>query len=210
MFKGINTVVKILVVADFFTHTALGTVTPVFAIFITGSIAGGSARVAGFAIAIYWIVKSIAQLPIAKFLDASEGEATDFWALFVSTLAGGTIILGYLFANTPLHIYLIQAAFGLTMAFGVPARYSIFTRHVDRWRIGFEWSLESVFSVGLATALAAALGGYVADTFGFEALFLISGFIFIFSGLVQLGLRRHLLPMKNVPVVVREKPHHLR
>ena len=45
-------------------------------------IEGGSATVAGFAAAIYWIVKSIFQLPISRWLDKTDGENDEFWALF--------------------------------------------------------------------------------------------------------------------------------
>src|SRR3989344_4850002 len=178
MFKNINKVVKVFVIADFFYNSAFSSFAPIFAIFITGQIAGGSASVAGFATAIYWAVKSICQLPIARFLDRTDGEHDDFWAIFV---------------REPWHLYAIQGVYGFIMAWVVPAWYSIFTRHVDKWRISFEWSLESVFSVGMAAAGAAALGGYLADRFGFQFLFLISGAIAILSSFMILLVKRHLI-----------------
>lgn len=206
MFKNVNKVVKIIVVADFFYNSAFASFGPVFAIFITGQIAGGSAKVAGFAASLYWITKSIFQLPVARFLDKTDGERDDFWALFFGYFLSGLIPLGYIFASQPWHLYLIHIFYGLIMAWAVPAWYSIFTRHVDRWRISFEWSLDSVLSVGLAAAGATALGGYIADVFGFKVLFLASSIMAILSSLLLLSLRKNLGPKKVIEKVVPELP----
>lgn len=196
MFKNINKVVRIFVVTDFFYNAAFASFAPVFAIFITGQIAGGSARVAGFSASIYWIVKSIFQLPIARFLDKTDGEKDDFWAMFLGYFFSGLVPIGYAFAKEPWHLYALQAFLGLTMAWAVPAWYSIFTRHVDKWRISFEWSLESVLAVGLATSGATALGGYLVERIGFQTLFLSAGVLVMLASLLLLGLRKNLLPKR--------------
>ncbi len=208
MFKNINSVIKIIVSVDFFYNSAFGSFGPVFAIFITNQIAGGSAKVAGFAAAVYWLTKSVIQLPIARFLDKTDGERDDFWAMFFGYLFSGLVPIAYVFASEPWHLYLIQAFLGVCMAWAVPAWYSIFTRHVDKWRISFEWSLESVFAVGIATAIATAVGGYVADRIGFDVLFLAAGIIIILSTLPLLFIRKYLLPKNHQEKVMPETPPH--
>ncbi len=192
MLKQINKVVRTIIFADFFYNSAFASFGPVFAIFITSQIHGGSAKVAGLATAVYWITKSVFQLPIARFLDKTDGERDDFWAMFFGYLFSSFIPFLYIFASEPAHLYLIQAFYGMTMAWAVPAWYSIFTRHVDKWRISFEWSLESVFSVGIAAAAAAAAGGYIADNLGFKALCLLGGWISLAASLYLLTLRKDL------------------
>ena len=177
--------VKTIVVADFFYNSAFASFGPVFAIFITSQISGGSAKVAGFASAIYWIVKSLWQLPIARFLDKTDGERDDFLALFLGYFFSGLVPLAYIFATEPKHLYIIQGFYGFVMAWAVPAWYSIFTRHVDKWRISFEWSLDSVFSVGVAASISAAVGGYVADRFGFGVLLVGASAISVFSSFLR-------------------------
>ena len=167
----VNKVIKTLVISDFIINSAFGLSAPVFAIFILGNIQGGNAQVAGFATSFYWIVKSIFQLPIAKFLDETDGEKDDFFALLFGQLFAGFSIFLYVFATLPWHVYFIEGFLGLAMSFSVPAWYGIFTRHLDQDKMSFEWSLESVFSVGLATAGASALGGFIAENFGFNTLF---------------------------------------
>jgi MFS family permease len=205
MFRSVNRVVKVIVVADFFYNSAFASFGPVFAIFITSQIAGGSAKVAGFATAIYWIVKSIFQLPIARFLDKTDGERDDFLALFFGYLLSGLVPLAYIFATEPKHLYIIQGFYGFIMAWTVPAWYSIFTRHVDKWRISFEWSLDSVFSVGVAASISAALGGYIADRFGFEILMIFASVLSVFSAFLLLGLTNHLSPRRKERRVIPDR-----
>ena len=206
MFKNINKVVRTIVIADFFYNSAFASFGPVFAIFITHQISNGSARVAGYAVAIYWAVKSICQLPIARFLDKTDGEHDDFLALFFGYFLSGLVPLSYIYITRPVELYAVHAFYGLVMAWAVPAWYSIFTRHVDKWRISFEWSLESVFSVGLAASVAAALGGYIADRFGFNILFIFAGGTSIFASLLLLTLKNHLRVKKTEERIFPEMP----
>lgn len=206
----VNAVVKILVVTDFFYNWAFGSFGPVFAIFITDQVAGGSAKVAGFATASYWITKSVIQLPIARFLDRTDGERDDFWAMFFGYLGSALVPIGYIFVSEPWHLYLLQAFLGLSMAWAVPAWYGIFTRHVDKWEVSFEWSLESVFAVGAATAGAAALGGYLADRFGFEIVFVLASALAVFATFLLLLIKDKMLakPRREVHVWPERRHHH--
>ena len=197
MFKHINSVVKVLVFTDFFVNSALGSFAPVFAIFVTGQINHGTASVVGFATAAYWITKSLFQLPIARFLDKTDGERDDFWALFFGYFLSGFVPFGYLFVSEPWHIYILQAWYGFLMAWAVPSWYAIFTRHVDKWKIGFEWSLQSVFSVGIAIAGSAALGGYIVDRYGFRMLFVAAGIIATLASFLLLLLRKNMIVKRN-------------
>ena len=210
MFKNINKVVRLIVVTDFFYNSAFASFAPVFAIFVTRQISGGSASVVGFAVSVYWIVKSIFQLPIARFLDRTDGERDDYWAMVLGYFFSGFIPLAYLFVSEPWHLYVVNAIYGFIMAWAVPAWYSIFTRHVDKWRISFEWSLESVFAVGLATAGASALGGYVVDRFGFNVLFIGAAILTMLCSLLLLSMKRHLFQREEDGRAYPERPHHQR
>ena len=193
----INKIVKIMIMSDFVFNSALGSFGPVFAIFLTDKIKGGNAEVVGFSVAVYWLVKSVFQLPIAKFLDKTDGEKDDFYALFAGYLVASVSVFLFIFAEIPLHIYLIQALFGIAMAVAVPAWYGIFTRHVDRDKTSFEWSLESVFSVGAATAASGAIGGIVVTKFGFDILFIGASALSFLGALSLLFLYPYLASKKT-------------
>jgi len=209
MFKKIfkfNRVILTMVIIEFFMNGAFGTISPFFAIFIVEGIEGGSASVAGFAAAIYWLVKSIFQLPIARWLDKTDGEVDDLWALFWGYLGTALTPLVYFFSTQPLHIYFAQALLGFSMAWAVPAWYSIFTRHLDKFRISFEWSLYSVFSVGVSASLAAAIGGLLIEQFGFKVIFLIAFVIILISAFSLLTMKRWVFKKpESLKKVVPEK-----
>jgi len=74
MLKSINKVIKILVFSDLVLLFGWGLITPILAVFILESIKGGDAKVAGIAVGLYWLIKSVFQIPIANFLDKTKGE----------------------------------------------------------------------------------------------------------------------------------------
>lgn len=192
-----NRVILTMVVIEFFMNGAFAIIGPFFAIFVTQDIIGGDAKVVGFSAAIYWIVKSIFQLPISRWLDRTDGERDEFWALFVSYLLSALVPIIYFFSSLPSHIYLAQGLLGFLFAWAVPAWYSLFTRHLDKFRISFEWSLYSVVSVGISTALAAAGAGLLVDRFGFRIIFILASAIIIASALSYLNVRKHLYPRRE-------------
>jgi len=194
---GINRVVFTLTFLDFFVNSAFGVIAPFFAIFITQQIDGGSATVAGLATAIYWVVKSIFQLPVARWLDRTDGEIDEFWALFCGYLSLTVIPIIYFFAIKPWHIYAAQAIFGFIMAWAVPSWFSIFTRHIDKFRISFEWSLYSVFAVGIATAIAGAVGGILVDRLGFRFIFLLASALTLLAALGIWSIKKYIYPKRD-------------
>lgn len=192
-----NRVILTMVIVDFFMNGAFSTIAPFFAIFITENIVGGSAKVAGFAASIYWLSKSIFQLPISRWLDRTDGELDEFWSLILAYFSIGFIPVLYFFSTQPWHIYTIQALFGFFSAWATPAWYSLFTRHLDKFRIGFEWSLFSVFSVGVATTIAAAGAGILIEQIGFRIVFLLASGIIFLSALSLYSIKKYVTSAKE-------------
>lgn len=74
--KSLNKVIKTLIASDFLLQSGWGLIGPIFAIFLTGQIQGGSLRMVGYIAAIYWVTKSIVQPFIAHQLDKNHGGET--------------------------------------------------------------------------------------------------------------------------------------
>jgi len=164
----------------------------------------------GFASAILLLVKGLSQLPIARFLDKTDGERDDFWAYFIGQILFALAVFLYLVASIPTHIYLIQALMGFALALNVPALYGVFTRHLDKHYESFEWSVYSVISYSFATAAAGAAGGIIADVFGFKTLFTVSGLFFLFSALLSLLFLRRYVSKQSIrprPAGIAVGPH---
>lgn len=200
----LNKVIKVLIASDFFLLFGWGLVIPILAIFIVQSIEGGDARVAGMAIGIYWLVKSIIQIPIASYLDKHKGEKDDYYALIGGTLLASFVPLGFIFASLPWHIYALQGVHALGMAFAVPSWGGIFTRHIDKGREALSWGTESS-SLGIGAGVAGIVGGTLAKFFGFTPLF-IGVFVFgIITTLLLLLIAHDLIPKDRVFPI--PKPH---
>ena len=195
-----NVIIQSLIFANFIFETGFGLFGPVFAIFITEQIRGGGIEVVGYATGVYWILKSILQIPVGRYLDKKKGELDDFWALFVGYFIMGLVALLYVYALKPIHIYLLQALLSVGGALAIPPWYAMFMRHVDKRKEGFEWSINSSLSFGLGTGGAGAIGGFLAKNYGFDFIFIAGAILIWTSLLILLTLRRHLRDHERPPI----------
>lgn len=183
----INHVIRTLVISDFFVNSGFSIFAPILAVFVTKQITGGSLVVVGFAAAIFQILKSVTQIPVARLLDRTKSQNDDFYSMLFGSLVSAIIPFLYIFATESYHIYIIQAIYGIGAGFSIPPWYAIFSKHLDKLHENFEWSLESV-GIGISGAIAAALGGILAQKFGFNFVFVIGGIIAVFGALQQIRI----------------------
>lgn len=173
-FLSLNKILEVLIFSDLVINSAYGLIAPILAVFLTDKISGGSLIVVGISDAIYLGVKSILQVPIGLKIDRTEGQKIDFWYLFLGNLLTSAGVFLYLFATLPWHVYLISLIFGIGGAMAYPAWTGLFTRNVVRDRESFAWSLSST-TMELGEAIAALIGGVVAQIMGFDILFAVVG-----------------------------------
>lgn len=181
----VNQVIRTLVLSDFFVNAGFSVFAPVFAIFVTRQVSAGSIEVVGFGAAIVQVAKILVELPLSRILDKNHGEYDDFISMIFGSALIASVPFLYLLANQPIHIYIIEAIYGVGIGFSAPPWYAIFSRHLDKMRESFEWTLDSI-SLGLGAAAAAAGGGAIAQHYGFHSVFILGGVLAIFGGVMQL------------------------
>ena len=192
---SVNKVIAIIIAGDFMVTTGSSLLSPIFALFVTSQITGGSAKAVGFAIAIYWITKSVLQLPIARYLDRNRGEVDDYHFMICGLLADSAVLCGYyFFASAVWHVFVLQGLLGAADAFLLPPFYAIFTRHIDKGSEGFEWSVRSSLSFGGGAALGGALGGILLGLVGFRKIFLIAALFNILSVIALSFMGPYIMP----------------
>jgi predicted MFS family arabinose efflux permease len=189
----VNQVIKYLILADLIFWSGWGLLSPIFAVFVIKNIEGGSLSVIGLASGIYWILKSLLRIPIGIFLDLRRGEEDDFWFLFFGLVLSSLVPFGYLMAKYPFHIYLLQSLQALGMAMAFSGWTAIFTRHIDQGKEATEWGLDATF-VGLGIGISGIFGGLIANSFGFEAVFVIVGILGFLSAFLLLGILKIISP----------------
>ena len=189
----INPVIRVLILSDVIVWTADGLLAPIFAIFVADVIAGGTIQAMGIAMGIFLIAKSLSEIFVGWAIDKHPGERDDLYTAFWGTMGIAAVMFLYTGASDLWHVYVLQALFGIADAFAYPGWNAIFTRHIDRKREGFEWSLYDV-SIGIAMAIAAFLGAFVVERFGFDVLFVATGVLTLAGGFVLLLIRNRLFP----------------
>ena len=192
----VNHTIRTLITGDFLINSGMSLFAPVFAIFITRQIADGTIEAVGFAVAITQIIKSVFQIPVARWLDKNHGEYDDFIAMITGSVIAISVPLLYLIASSVSHIYLIQIWAGLGLAIGIPPWFAIFTRHIDDNQANIEWSFESV-AIGISGAGAAALSGILVSAYGFNSVFILGAFVAFIGMLIQIRIYKDL--MRHVP-----------
>jgi len=203
MLKSINKVIKIMVFSDLFLASGWG----ILAIYIIKNIKGGDVEVAGIAMGVYWLFKSILQIPIARYLDRNHGEKDDYYALIGGTLLASLTPIGFIFAVLPWHIYVLQGIHALGMAMAVPSWSAIFTRHIGKGKEAFSWSLDSS-SVGLGAGAAGVLGGTIAKVFGFIPLFVGVSVFGLLATLLFFLIKKDMLPRTSKDGVFPMPKYH--
>jgi predicted MFS family arabinose efflux permease len=187
----INRVIRILITSDFFLQSGWGLIGPIFAIFLTRQIQGGDLKMVGFVATTYWLTKSVIQPFIAHHLDKDHAERDDFTFLVVGMYIANLVPLGYAFSTQPWHIFTLEFIRGLAMACVIPTWSAIFTRHIDKGREAFSWSLEST-GIGLAAGIAGAFGGVLASLLGFKIVFILVSIFGTTSSSVLLSIRHQI------------------
>ena len=185
----INRIVKILIVSDFLIWSTNQLFAPVFAIYVTDNIVNGGIEVVGFSAAIYLVTKSIFEIPVGMYIDKTETEHDDLYSAMIGTIMTGLTMFCFMYITQIWQLYLLQAILGIGAAIAFPGWYSIFTKHVDKHKEAFEWSLYDVL-LGMGMAAAAGLGGVLVAMYGFDLVFVIAGVSAIIGALFLLMVRK--------------------
>lgn len=172
----VNNLIKILTFSDVIILSGWGLTNPLFAVYITEQIRGGSLEMVGMGTAVYLVVRSLLQLPFAKLIDSVKGEIDDFALMATGSLLMSTVPFLFFFATESIHIILLQGLLGFSSAMVSPSWLAIFTRHIDKNIEAEEWGIYNSM-VGMGAAATGALGGFMAEKFGLRPLFLIVGVI---------------------------------
>jgi MFS family permease len=187
----INRVVRVLVTADIIYESGWGLIYPLYAVFILNNIHNSSIKDVGIAASIFLITKSFIQPFIARFLDNWKGEMDDFYSIIIGINIANLVPIGYIFATQMWQIYLLEVLRAFGIACIIPAWSGIITRHIDKGKEAFSWSLAGT-GVGLGMGIAGATCGYMTDIFGFTTLFGLTSLLGFVASLLLFSVRKHL------------------
>ncbi len=166
---------KILILSSFFINLAAGLFGPLYAVFVQRI--GGDLLTAGSAYAGFSIALGAMIFLLSRWEDRVKHQER------LIVIARGLQVIGisgYMFIKTPLDLFLVQIALGISEAIITPAFDSLYSRNLDKGRSASEWGMwESMRAVVIG--IAAVAGGFIAQQYGFPALFSIMAVISIFA-----------------------------
>ncbi len=188
---GMNPVIRFMTMSDVVLLGAGQLLAPVFAVFVASEISGGNVSVVGLATALFFIAKSLSQIPAATMMDRVKGERDDFRWMFLGTLAIPLAQLLFLVISSPIELYLVQILLGVMTGITYPSYMSIFGRHLDRNHENMEWGVRFTLT-DISAALGATIGGFLAYNYGFSSLIIVTCVVGIIGALLLLPIRRSL------------------
>ncbi len=192
----LNKLVRYFVVSDLVLLAGWGLIEPIFSIFVVDTVRNATIVTVGTAVGIYWILKSIIQIPLATFLDKYDGERDDFYALILGIMiTGGSAVL-FAFVHEIWQLYLVQAMHAVGFALYFVAWPSIFSRHLDKDKVSFEWALDNT-AASIGAGASAFLGGFFVSKFGFQVVFVSAGALCALSALTLMLVPEFLFPKKT-------------
>lgn len=175
----INPIVKAFIVSESFLWAAWNFVAPIFAIFATTNIAGGQIQIAASAYSVHLIVRVITELIIARIATkGSDRKLLMFTMLGISLMT--IAYVGFAMSFTIMHLFIFYAVAGIGFGIASPPKGELFSEHLDKEKATVEWGLADATAF-IAIALAAALGGFIAESYGFRLLFILSAIVNIVS-----------------------------
>lgn len=177
--------IKILLISDGWINLALGMIGPIYAIFVEEI--GGDLLDASWAYSTYLFVAGVVMYLLSRWEDRAKHKEK-FVVLGYALTCLGCIL--YFFTYNQLTLLITQAVLGLSMAILCPSFDAIFSHYVKRSEEASNWGAWEAMSY-IVTAIAAIVGGYIANEFGFKVLFLAMAFVSllgtIYSALLYRG-----------------------
>ena len=182
-----NKGLRILLLTNALILISSAMLAPIYAFFIEG--VGGDILDASFAGTAFALTAALTSFVTGKMSDkVREGE-------FVVILGYSLMALGYfllIFVDSIGSLLFVQILLGFGEAIYSPSFDALYSKHLDKNKAGEEWGAwESTNYITIAAG--ALLGGLIANSFGFDFLFLIMGVISTFSAIYILLLPRKVL-----------------
>ncbi|OGH24161.1 MAG: hypothetical protein A3B47_04820 [Candidatus Levybacteria bacterium RIFCSPLOWO2_01_FULL_39_24] len=164
-----NAVVKAFIISEIFLWSSWNAIIPIFAIFAATQIPEGNTEIAAASFSTYLIVRVVFELISGKYLShSSEMQKFIVTIIGIILMSGG--YLGFALTKDILSLFFYYGVIGAGLGIASPAKNSLFSSHLDKDKEVTEWSIYDGF-VFMGMAMAATIGGFVANRYGFAFLF---------------------------------------
>ncbi len=177
---AINPIIKYFILSETFVWSAMNFIMPIFAVFAATRVVGGSVSVAATGFSVYLVARVIFELIIGE-LAVKYSDKKKIKLIVLGTSLITISYIGFAFTTTVFPIYFFYAIKGIGLGVSTPIKNAFFSTHLDKKRETSEWGIHDA-AVFLGMAFSAAIGGLIADNYGFSVVF------FLAAGVNALGI----------------------
>jgi len=174
-----NPIVTAFILSEAFFWSAWNFVTPILAVFVVDTLPNGNVRTAAFGFTLYLLVRVITELLVSNYIKFQSDRKRMFTDMVgMVTLSASYALIAVAPSILTFYIFFIIA--GISFAISSPAKYSLFSINLGRSQASKTWGVyHAVTFTGMG--IATALGGVIANQFGFKVLFIIAGTLNLFG-----------------------------
>ncbi|MGA2967617.1 MAG: MFS transporter [Candidatus Levyibacteriota bacterium] len=184
----INKIVEAFIISETFLWSAWNFVTPIFAIFVVNHIKGGNIQIAASAYSVCLIARVVLEIISGKYL-SRKADSNKLLLAISGMILMSLSYIGFAFSHSIPALFLFYILIGIGFGVASPAKYSLFTEHIDKDKTTTEWSLyDAITLIGIASATA--LGGFIATLYGFTFLFILASVVNLLGIVPYLFYRR--------------------
>ena len=183
----LNKPLRVLLVTNGLILFAGAMLAPIYALYVERI--GGDLFQASVLGAVYAFAAGITTIISGRYSDKiKENEMVVIYGYL--TMSFGFLL--YMLADSIVWLFVIQCVLGLGEAIYSPAFDSLYSKHLDKGKAGFEWGAwESM--IYFVLAVAAVTGGVVVTKIGFEVMFIAMASLSLASALYLYSRPRKLL-----------------
>lgn len=156
---GLNRVVLLLSLADIFSWGPYMVISALSGLYLAIKLEMDAVQVVAIGTSIYYITRTILQMPIGKISDKIKSDSDEILFLLIGAILMGLPFIVYPFISIPIHYYILQFVFGLGVSFNLTNWRKLFALNVDKNMEGTQYGFYEICMSGGAAVFSALIGG---------------------------------------------------
>lgn len=155
---SLNRVVVLLSLADIFSWGPYMVISALSGLYLATKLDMDAVQVIAIGTSIYYITRSVIQMPIGKITDKIKSDSDEILFLLIGAILMGLPFIVYPFISIPIHYYILQFVFGLGVSFNLTNWRKLFALNVDKNREGTQYGFYEIYMSGGAAIFSALIG----------------------------------------------------
>lgn len=148
----------LLSLADVFSWGPYMVISALSGLYLATKLDMDAVQVIAIGTSIYYITRSVIQMPIGKITDKIKSDSDEILFLLIGAILMGLPFIVYPFISIPVHYYILQFVFGLGVSFNLTNWRKLFALNVDKNREGTQYGFYEICMSGGAAIFSALIG----------------------------------------------------